>query len=104
MRFATLLLAASTAPSVLPFPWLKPEGLDALLSHPEAQQEIKRRLEARDEVKSGRLGERQLGTGLLSGVVTLLDGTLKAVLDPVLGLIPTNDAVKGLKKFPEGEC
>jgi len=34
-------------------------------------------------------------------VVTLLEGTLHAAFDNVFGLILTNDAVKGLKKFPE---
>jgi hypothetical protein len=98
---STIFVAALTAPSVLAFPWLKPEGLEALLSHPEAQHEIKRRFEGLEDAKSG-LDSRQLNTGLLNGATTLLGGTLKAVLDPVLGLIPTNDAVKGLKKFPEG--
>jgi hypothetical protein len=32
----------------------------------------------------------------------LLGGTVKATLDPILGLIPTKDSVNGLKRFPEG--
>jgi hypothetical protein len=99
---SSIILAALTAQSVLAFPWLRPEGMETLLSHPEAQKEMKRRFEALQEGKSGRLDSRQLNTGLVNGVVTLLGGTLKAVLDPIFGLIPTDDAVKGLKKFPEG--
>jgi len=101
MRSA-ILIAALTAPSVLAFPWLKPEGLEALLNHPEAQNEIKRRFEAPEASKSDQPAPRQLNTGLLNGATTLVGGTLKAVLDPVLGLLPTKDAVNGLKKFPEG--
>jgi hypothetical protein len=79
---------------------MTPEGLEALMNHPEAKAEIARRLE---ESQNGRLTPRepQLGTGLIPGVVDLIGGTLKAVLDPVLGLIPTNDAVKGSRRFPE---
>jgi hypothetical protein len=96
---ASILLSALTVPTALAFPWLKPEGLHALLSHPEAQAEIRRRLESRDALQEE---PRQLGTGLVPGVVDLLGGTVKATLDSVLGLIPTSDSVKGLKKFPEG--
>jgi hypothetical protein len=99
---SSFVLAALTAQSAFAFPWLRPEGMDALLSHPEAQNEIKRRFEAMQEGSSDRLASRQLDTGIVNGVVTLLGGTLKAVLDPIFGLIPTDDAVKGLKKFPEG--
>jgi hypothetical protein len=35
-------------------------------------------------------------------VIDLLGGTVKATLDPILGLIPTKDSVNGLKRFPEG--
>jgi hypothetical protein len=97
---ASLLLGAAVAPVALSFPWLRPEGLEALMNHPEAQAEIRRRLEQRDAVQAE---PRQLGTGLIPGLVDLIGGTLKAVLDPVLGLIPTNDAVKGSKKFPEAD-
>lgn len=96
---ASLLLGAAVAPAALSFPWLRPEGLEALMNHPEARAEILRRLEQRDAVREEA---RQLGTGLIPGRVDLIGGTLKAVLDPVLGLLPTNDAVNGLKKFPEG--
>jgi hypothetical protein len=74
--------------------------MDALLNHPEAQPVIKRKLAEYEAAKSG-VEARQLGTGLVPGLVTLLGGTLQAVYDNVAGLIPTNDAVKGLKKFPE---
>jgi hypothetical protein len=68
------------------------------MNHPGARAEIERRLHQREAVQ----GEpRQLGTGLVPGLIDLIGGTLKAVLDPVLGLIPTNDAVKGSKRFPE---
>jgi hypothetical protein len=96
MRSTTLLLLA--APSALAFPWLKPEGLEALLNHPEARAEIQRRLQNR---AAAPVEPRQLGTGLIPGLVDLLGGTVKAVLDPVLGLIPTSDSVNGLKRFPE---
>lgn len=98
---SSLLLAVLAVPQALAFPWLRPEGLDALLSHPEAQKEIRRKLEEYEATQSGKVVPRQLNTGLINGVTTLLGGTLKAVLDPVIGLIPTNDAVKGLKRFPE---
>jgi hypothetical protein len=94
---SSFFLTALAAPAALAFPWLKPEGLEALLNHPEAQAEIQRRLEGRSAEEP-----RQLGTGLIPGVVDLLGGTVKATLDPILGLIPTKDSVKGLKKFPEG--
>jgi hypothetical protein len=82
---------------------MSPEGMEGLLNHPEARQEIEKRLR---EYQSGKKVERndprQLGTGLIGGVVSLLGGTLEAVLDNVLGLIPTNEAVEGLQRFPEG--
>ena len=96
---SSILLTTFTIPTALAFPWLKPEGLEALFNHPEAQNEIRRRLEGRDAAQEQ---PRQLGTGLVSGVIDLLGGTVKATLDPILGLIPTSDSVKGLKKFPEG--
>lgn len=96
---SSLLLPALIAPSAFAFPWLKPEGLEALLNHPEARAEVQRQLQSRDSTAQQ---PRQLGTGLLPGLVDLLEGTLQAVLDPILGLIPTQDSVKGLKKFPEG--
>ena len=99
-------LAALFAPSTLAFPWLKPDGMDALLNHPVARQEIERRLQ---EHAAGRPAPepvvhtpRQLGTGLVNGVTTLLGGTVEALVDSVLGLIPTDDAVEGHKRFPEG--
>lgn len=98
MRTSTIL-SVFTIPTAFAFPWLRPEGLNALLSHPEAHTEIRRRLESRDAVQEE---PRQLGTGLLPGVIDLLGGTVKATLDPILGLIPTSDSVKGLQKFPEG--
>ena len=76
--------------------------MEALLNHPEARAEIKRRLAEHATIETSKAEVRQLNTGLVGGLVTLLDGTLSAVLDNVLGLIPTNDAVKGLQKFPEG--
>jgi hypothetical protein len=94
---SSLFLTALAAPTALAFPWLKPEGLEALFNHPEAQAEIRRQLEGRNAEEP-----RQLGTGLIPGVIDLLGGTVKATLDPILGLIPTKDSVKGLKKFPEG--
>ena len=103
MRFS-LFAAALCAPSALSFPWLAPEGMDALMNHPEARAEIDRRLR---EHQAGQVQQekghesRQLKTGLVGGVVSLLGGTVEAVLDNVAGLIPTNKAVKGLQKFPE---
>ncbi|KAH6647095.1 hypothetical protein BKA67DRAFT_525275 [Truncatella angustata] len=97
MRFS-LLVGTLCAPSALAFPWMTPEGMEALLNHPEARQEIDRRLTG---FRSGETEKRQLGTGLVSGVTSLLGGTLEAVVDNVLGLIPTNAAVEGLQKFPE---
>lgn len=85
MRSTVLLLLAT--PSALAFPWLKPEGLEALLNHPEARAEVKRQLQSRN---AASVEPRQL-----------VD-TLKPVLDPLLGLIPTSDSVKGLRRFPEG--
>jgi hypothetical protein len=101
MRSSTVCVAflASFACS---FPWLKPEGIEALLNHPEAQAEITKRLTEHEAIHANQRETRQLNTGLVGGLVTLLDGTLSAVLDNVLGLIPTNEAVKGLKRFPEG--
>jgi len=103
MRFS-LFAAALCAPSALSFPWLTPEGMDALMSHPEARAEIDRRLkehQAGQGQQEKRHEPRQLKTGLVGGVVSLLGGTVEAVLDNVVGLIPTNKAVKGLQKFPE---
>lgn len=104
---SSLVLAALAAPAALAFPWMAPNGMEALLNHPEARKEIDRRLK---EYKSGEKPApnkqhqpRQLGTGLVSGVVTLLGGTLEAVVDNVVGLIPTDDAVDGLTRFPEGK-
>ncbi|KAM0269230.1 hypothetical protein ACHAPA_004500 [Fusarium lateritium] len=100
----TFFVAALCAPSALSFPWLAPEGMDALLDHPEARAEIDRRLQ---EYQAGQDQEkkqpeaRALKTGVVGGVVSLLGGTVEAVVDNVLGLIPTNKAVKGLQKFPE---
>ncbi|KAI1023931.1 hypothetical protein LB504_005414 [Fusarium proliferatum] len=101
MRFF-VLIAAFCAPSALSFPWLAPEGLDALLNHPEARVEIDRRLKEYQVSQEEKSHEpRQLKTGAVGGVVSLLGGTVEAVVDNVLGLIPTNKAVKGLQKFPE---
>ncbi|KAF5847163.1 hypothetical protein GGP41_003481 [Bipolaris sorokiniana] len=86
MRSTVLLLLAT--PSALAFPWLKPEGLEALLNHPEARAEVKRQLQSRN---AASVEPRQL-----------VD-TLKPVLDPLLGLIPTSDSVKGLRRFPEAD-
>lgn len=94
----SILVAALCAPSALAFPWMTPEGMEALLKHPEARQEIDRRLK---EHQAGKTEKRQLGTGVIGGVTTLLGGTLEAVVDNVLGLIPTSKAVEGLQKFPE---
>jgi hypothetical protein len=102
MRASFFVVALCAAPS-LAFPWMNPEGMERLLNHPEARKEIEKRLR---EHQSGQAVERnaprQLGTGLIGGLVTLLGGTLEAVLDNVLGLIPTNQAVEGLQRFPEG--
>lgn len=73
------------------------------MKHPSAQQEVKRKLAEYEAGKAENLEARQLGTGLVPGVVSLLGGTLSAVYDNVVGLIPTGDSVKGLKKFPEAE-
>ncbi|KAI3321888.1 hypothetical protein HD806DRAFT_502226 [Xylariaceae sp. AK1471] len=103
MRAKFFFVALCAAPS-LAFPWMSPEGMESLLNHPEARKEIEKRLK---EYRSGEMVERnaprQLGTGLLGGLVTLLGGTLEAVLDNVLGLIPTNEAVEGLQRFPEDD-
>ncbi|KAF5555876.1 cercosporin resistance protein [Fusarium mexicanum] len=101
MHFS-IIVAALCAPSALSFPWLAPEGLDALLNHPEARAEIDRRLKEHQVSQEEKSHEpRQLQTGVVGGVVSLLGGTVEAVVDNVLGLIPTNKAVKGLQKFPE---
>ncbi|WJG36995.1 uncharacterized protein FOBCDRAFT_244378 [Fusarium oxysporum Fo47] len=101
MRFS-VVVAALCAPSALSFPWLAPEGLDALLNHPEARAEIDRRLKEHQVDQAEKSHEpRQLKTGVVGGVVSLLGGTVEAVVDNVLGLIPTNKAVTGLQKFPE---
>jgi hypothetical protein len=96
---ASIILAAFAVPTALAFPWLTPEGVEALFNHPEARTEIQRRLERRDVAREL---PRQLGTGIVPGVIDLLGGTVKATLDPILGLIPTSNSVKGLKRFPEG--
>ncbi|KAF2747959.1 hypothetical protein M011DRAFT_493875 [Sporormia fimetaria CBS 119925] len=101
----SLVLAVFTASSALAFPWMTPEGMEALMKHPEAQKEIKRRLEEHVGAQSGTVAPRdpQLGTGLIPGLIDLIGGTLKAVVDPIFGLIPTEDAVRGHKRFPEPE-
>ncbi|KAF2137042.1 uncharacterized protein K452DRAFT_115437 [Aplosporella prunicola CBS 121167] len=104
---SSLLLAAVCAPSALAFPWMTPEGMEALLKHPEARAAIDQKLKAhhRDDAASElkkRHEPRQLGTGLLGGVVSLLGGSVEAVVDNLLGLIPTDKAVDGLTRFPEG--
>jgi hypothetical protein len=100
MRWS-IWVALSSASSILAFPWMTPEGTDALLKHPEARKEIEKRLKSVRDVPAKSIKARQLDTGALYGVTTVLDGTLSAVLDPVLGLIPTNEAVKDSKRFPE---
>lgn len=92
MRFG-IIVTVLYAPSALSFPWLAPGGMDALLNHPETRQEIDRRLKQHEK--------RELDLGVGKGVISLLGGTLEAVVDNVLGLIPTNKAVQGLQKFPE---
>lgn len=84
---------------------MTPEGMNTLLNHPEARQEIDRRLKGLDRRVPEQTEDheaRQLGTGLVGGVSSLLGGTLGAILDNVLGLIPTSESVNGLKRFPEG--
>lgn len=73
------------------------------MKHPSAQEEVKRKLAEYEAGKADNIEARQVGTGLVPGVVSLLGGTPTAVYDNVLGLIPTGDSVKGLKKFPEAE-
>jgi hypothetical protein len=97
----SLLFVTLAVPTTLAFPWLRPDGIEALFNHPEAKAEIRRRLQERSAAQEE---PRQLGTGLVPGVVDLLGGTVKATLDPILGLIPTSGSVKGLKRFPEGMC
>jgi hypothetical protein len=99
----SLAIAAVSAPSVLSFPWMKPEGLGALMNHPEAREAIERRLTEYRIGGESKVAPRQANSGAINGVVTLLNGTLSAVADNLLGLIPTNDAVKGLRKFPESK-
>lgn len=98
----SLVVAALAAPSALAFPWMAPGGIEALMNHPDAQPALKRRLAEYEAAQKGELEARQLGTGLVPGLVSLLGGTLSAVFDNIAGLIPTNSAVKGLQKFPEG--
>ncbi|KAF2849046.1 hypothetical protein T440DRAFT_400254 [Plenodomus tracheiphilus IPT5] len=93
-----LLLTAIAIPGTFAFPWLSPEGLEALLNHPEARNVIQNHLEGRDGAQEK---SRRLNTGLIPGVVDLLGGTLQATLDSVLGLIPTEKSVTELKRFPE---
>ncbi|CAE7194154.1 hypothetical protein P3342_009585 [Pyrenophora teres f. teres] len=95
---SSIVLVALAAPTALAFPWLRPEGVEALLNHPEAQAEINRRLQIRNAAQEE---PRQLLTGLIPGLVDLLGGTLKATLDPIFGLVPTKDSINGLKRFPE---
>jgi len=99
---SSIVYVALLASSACTFPWLRPEGIEALLNHPEAQAEITKRLAEHEAMHANQHEARQVNTGLVGGLVTLLGGTVSAVLDNVLGLIPTNEAVKGLKRFPEG--
>lgn len=95
MKTSVVLAALAGQSAVLAFPWMKEEGLQALLNHPEARAEIQRRLEQHQAEKRD--------AGILEGVTSLLSGTLEAVVDSVVGLIPTDDAVDGLTRFPEGK-
>ncbi|EDU46723.1 conserved hypothetical protein [Pyrenophora tritici-repentis Pt-1C-BFP] len=95
---SSFVLVAFAAPTALAFPWLRPEGVEALLNHPEAKAEINRRLQVRNAAQEQ---PRQLMTGLIPGLLDLLGGTLQATLDPIFGLIPTEDSVNGLRRFPE---
>ncbi|KAH9906966.1 hypothetical protein F4778DRAFT_778393 [Xylariomycetidae sp. FL2044] len=100
----SMAVAALCAPSALAFPWMSPKGMDTLLNHPEARAEIDRRLKEYASGKSSAQPEaRGDPTGLLGGVTTLLGGSLEAIRDNVLGLIPTSKAVEGLQKFPEDD-
>ena len=83
----SVALKAVAVPTALAFPWLTPDGVEALFNHPEARPEIQRRLEGRDAAEEQPC---YLGTGLVPGVVDLLAGTVKATLDPTLDLIPTS--------------
>lgn len=94
MKSSTVLAALTGPCAVLAFPWMHEDGLHALLNHPEARAEIQRRLEQHHAEKRD--------TGIIEGVTTLLGGTLTAVIDSVLGLLPTDDSVNGLMRFPEG--
>ncbi|KAJ0107209.1 hypothetical protein J7T55_007579 [Diaporthe amygdali] len=101
---SSLFYAALCASPAIAFPWMTPEGMNTLLNHPEARQEIDRRLkelERRVPEQTEDHEARQLGTGVVGGVGSLLGGTLGAILDNVLGLIPTSESVNGLKRFPE---
>ncbi|ROW15066.1 hypothetical protein VPNG_03456 [Cytospora leucostoma] len=93
MKISVVLAALAGQSAVLAFPWMKEEGLHALLNHPEARAEIQRRLDQHNAEKRD--------AGIIEGVTSLLSGTLEAVVDSVVGLIPTDDAVNGLKRFPE---
>lgn len=95
MRTSFVLAALAGQSAVLAFPWMHEDGLHALLNHPEARAEIQRRLEQHHTEKRD--------TGIIEGVTSLLGGTLTAVVDSVLGLLPTDDAVDGLTRFPEGK-
>ncbi|POS81345.1 hypothetical protein DHEL01_v200275 [Diaporthe helianthi] len=78
---------------------MTPEGMENLLNHPEARREINRRLhELHNRVpeQPQHHDSRQLGTGLIGG-------TVDAIFDNVLGLIPTSESVKDLKRFPEAD-
>lgn len=66
------------------FPWMTERGMEALLSHPEARDEMAKR-------------------GLIDGVGSLVGGTLGSITDSVLGLLPDDDKVNGLKRFPEAD-
>jgi hypothetical protein len=96
---AALLFATAVVPITLAFPWLRLEGIEALLNHPEAQAEIRGRPQTRNAAYKER---HQLGTGAVSGLADLLGGSLKATLDPVMGLLPLPGLMSGSKKFPEG--
>jgi hypothetical protein len=106
MRPSSLVCYALCAPPILAFPWMTPEGFNNLLNHPEARQEINRRLKQVDKHQtSGHPQDheaRQLVAGLLDSVLDLLGGTVGALLDNLFGWVPTAQSVSGLKRFPEG--